>query len=135
MKEIVLEALRTLGFIPEALESSGYRFEFERINILYLPDPQDPNFLLLTIPNIFEADDDHFTAGLLISERINSSLKYVKAYFYKESIWLFYEHELTGQEDMEVLLRSMIYQLCQAYTFAQKAIEDFEQMKAEYQEE
>ena len=58
----------------------------------------------------------------MLMDKLNSSLKYVKANRLGDSIWLFYERELYGGEDFEKLLSRMILHLEAAINFFRNAM-------------
>ena len=59
-------------------------------------------------------------------EKINSTLKYVKAYLFGDSVWMFYERELLGGEDLQLVISRMILHLEAGLQFARKAIAEIE---------
>ena len=111
MKEEVLNTLQELGFLVEEMDDCGYGFRYEGLNYLYMPNDNDEDFLSLSLPGVFDMEDAGETTGLRLSERLNSSLKYVKAYWINGNLWLFYERELYGGEDMKRLVSRMVLHL------------------------
>lgn len=101
MKEQILNTFVTLGFQLEEMEGFGYGFRYEGINYLYMPNDDDEDFLNISIPAIVEVAEDNAQPALMLMDKLNSSLKYVKANRMGDSIWLFYERELYGGEDFE----------------------------------
>ena len=63
-----------------------------------------------------EINDENIHAAHLLMDKLNSTLKYVKANKLGDSMWLFYERELYGGEDFEKLLSRMILHLEAART-------------------
>lgn len=124
MKEQILNTLATMGFQLEEMEGFGYGFRYEGINYLYMPNDDDEVFLNISIPAIVEVTEDNTHAAFMLMDKLNSSLKYVKANRLGDSIWLFYERELYGGEDFEKLLSRMILHLETAINFFRKAMED-----------
>ena len=104
MKEKILNTFATMGFQLEEMEGFGYGFRYEGINYLYMPNDDDEDFLNLAIPAILEVTEDNTNAALMLMDKLNSTLKYVKANRLGDSIWLFYERELYGGEDVEKLI-------------------------------
>ena len=111
MKEQILDVFATLGFQLEEMEGTGYGFNYEGINYLYMPNENDEDFLNIAVPAIMEVSDDNEHAALMLTDRLNSTLKYVKANKLGDSLWLFYERELFGGEDLEMLVSRMILHL------------------------
>ena len=60
-------------------------------------------------------------------EKINSTLKYVKAYMLVNSVWLFYEREILGEEDLMTVISRMILHLEAGLVFARKAMAEIEE--------
>lgn len=123
MKEKILEALNNLGFSLTEASTFGYAFKYEGINFLYLYNESDKNFLNLSIPGIFDLDKDNTPMYYTMCEKINSTLKYIKAFTVNDSLWLFYERELFGNEDLEGLLTRMIHQLTAALLIVRNTIQ------------
>ncbi len=112
MKEKVLEAFRELGFQLEQVEETGwYNFNYEGKNFIYLPNSDDEEFLSISIPGIYDLEEDNIAKFVAMTEKLNSAPKYVKAYRLGDSIWLFYERELLGEEDLKLVISRMIMHL------------------------
>ena len=99
MKEKILEAFRDLGFKLEEEEGMGYCFKYEGLNLLYMYNENDEEFLNIALPGIVEVEDDKMLQICALLEKINSTLKYIKAYMLGNSVWLFYERELIEQRE------------------------------------
>lgn len=122
MKEKIVEALRDLGFILEELSGIGYHFKFEAVNMFYL-NSEDEKFVSIIVPGIFETEHSDMEVVYKTMEKVNSTLKYVKAYLWNDSITLTYEREMFGEENLEEMLGSMIVQLESALRFSRNVIE------------
>lgn len=133
MKEKVLEAFKALGFEMEELEDLGYGFSYEGKKYLYLPNEDDDEFLNLAIPSVWDEEDDELVSQSELIEKINSTLKYVKAYKMMESIWLVYERALLSEEDLEPVIAHMTIHLDCAHAFLCK--QTAEAMKGDEEEE
>lgn len=123
MKEKILAAFENLGFNLENTESLGYSFDYEGINYLYMYNEDDEDFLNISVPGIYDLEKDNKEKYEELKEKINSSLKYVKAYTLGDSLWLFYERGVLGNEDLEKVIRCMILHLAAALMFARDSIE------------
>lgn len=126
MKEKILAAFENLGFNLEDNESLGYHFYYEDINFLYMYNEDDEDFLNISVPGIYDLEEDNKGHYDALKEKINSTLKYVKAYTIGNGLWLFYERELLGNEDLEEVIRHMILHLAAALMFARDSIEKIE---------
>lgn len=123
MKEKILAAFENLGFNLEDNESLGYSFNYEGINYLYMHNEDDEDFLNISVPCIYDLEEDNKEKYEELKEKINSTLKYVKAYTLGKGLWLFYERDLLGNEDLEEVIRHMILHLAAALMFARDSIE------------
>ena len=122
MKEKIVEALRDLGFILEEVSGIGYHFKFEAVNMFYL-NSEDEKFVSIIVPGIFETENSDMDVVYKTMEKVNSTLKYVKAYLWNDSITLTYEREMFGEENLEEMPGSMIVQLESALRFSRNVIE------------
>ena len=142
MKEKILEAFRDLGFKLEEEEGMGYCFNYEGLNLLYMYNENDEEFLNIALPGIVEVEEDNMLQICALLEKINSTLKYIKAYILGNSVWLFYERELIvpreqmgegqlcGEEDLMTVISRMILQLEAGLVFARKAMAEIEETMA-----
>ncbi len=101
MKEKILDAFKALGFEMEELEAFGYGFEYEGKHFLYMYNEDDEDFLNLALPAVLDMDDEDNVGFYQVMDKINGTLKYVKANKLNDSMWLFYERELFGGEDLK----------------------------------
>ena len=124
MKEQILSTFAAMGFLLDEMEGFGYSFRYEGINYLYMPNDDDEDFLNLAIPAIDEVTENNINAALMLMDKLNSTVKYVKANRLGDSIWLFYERELYGGEDFEMLLSRMILHLEAAINFFHLAMDN-----------
>ena len=142
MKEKILEAFRELGFKLEEEEGMGYCFNYEGLNLLYMYNENDEEFLNITLPGIVEVEEDKMLQTFVLLEKINSTLKYIKAYMLGKSVWLCYERELFEQreqntegqlsvkEELMTVISHMILHLEAAFLFARKAMAEIEETVA-----
>ena len=155
MKEKILEAFRDLGFKLEEEEGMGYCFNYEGLNLLYMYNESDEEFLNIALPGIVEVEEDRMLQICALLEKINSTLKYIKAYMLGNSVWLFYERELIeqreqsrtcsdyaesrekktegqlcGEEDLMTVISRMILHLEAGLVFARKAMAEIEETMA-----
>lgn len=131
MKEKILEAFARLGFCLEKSDDIGYEFENEGMTLLYLCNEDDEDFLTIALPGFYEYDEEKVATYCALSEEINASLKYVKAFTPGHSMWLCYERELLGGEDLEALISRMIAHLEAGVVFASKAVKAIEEQFAD----
>ncbi len=127
MKEQILNTFAAMGFQLEEIEGFGYGFHYEGINYLYMPNDDDEDFLNIAVPAIVEINDENIHTTHMLMDKLNSTLKYVKANKLGDSMWLFYERELYGGEEFETLLSRMILHLEAALNFYCNAMENIQE--------
>lgn len=121
-----------MGFKLEKSGDIGYSFSYEGMELLYLPDDEDEEFFSIALPCICKYKEDNVSMVAALMEKINSSLKYVKAYTLAGSVWLFYERELISEEeDLTPVISSMIYSLERGIACAHKLMSVMEKSIAE----
>ena len=108
----------------EELEGMGYGFQYEGKHFLYMYNEDDEDFLNISLPGVLDIDDENNTTFYQVMDKLNSTLKYVKAYKLNDSMWLFYERELFGGEDLKQVLSRMILHLEAALMFLRRAMAD-----------
>ena len=126
MKEKILEAFKALGFELEYLEI-GYGFQYEAKHYLYMPNDEDDDFLNISLPAVLDIDDENHVTFYQLMDKINGTLKYVKANKLNDSMWLFYERELFGDEDLKHILSRMILHLEAGLMFLRRAMASSEE--------
>lgn len=117
MKEKILETLKAMGFIVEEEDEQASCFEYEGHWFLHIYNKNDENFLNITLPAVLDKEGMDELEFYKILDKVNNTVKYVKAYDNYGKAWLCYERELLGDEDLEKLLESMIYHLEAALHF------------------
>ena len=122
MKEKILEAFKALGFEMEELEGMGYGFDYEGKHFLYMYNEDDEDFLNISLPGVLDIDNENDTTFYQVMDKLNGTLKYVKAYKLNNSMWLFYERELFGGEDLKQVLSRMILHLEAGLMFLRRAM-------------
>lgn len=122
MKEKILEAFAELGFKLEQMDDFGYGFSYEGTNFIFMPNSDDEEFLNICVPGIYDLEEESPFTFIELMNKINSTLKYIKAYELGKSIWLFYERELFGDEDLAKVISRMILHLEAGLMFSRKAM-------------
>ena len=122
MKEKILEAFAELGFQLEQMDDFGYGFSYEGTNFIFMPNADDEEFLNICVPGIYDLEEESPLSFIELMNKINSTLKYIKAYELGKSIWLFYERELFGDEDLAKVISRMILHLEAGLMFYRKAM-------------
>ena len=114
-----MKTMQTLGFILDEVEDCGYAFKFEGKTLLWVPS-EDEAFFSIAFPAILDCDDVDEEVYYKIIDKFNATVKYVKANDYQEMVWLFYERELIGDENLEEIIPRMIIHLERASRFFYK---------------
>lgn len=128
MKEKILEIFKKLGFNLEYIEELGYSFNYEGGNMLWLYNEDDENFLNISVPAVYECNEDNIAQTCALILKINSTLKYVKSYSVGTNLWLFYEREISENEDLDSVIPNMIIHLDAALKFTRDAIDEIEKI-------
>lgn len=124
MKEKILETFKDLGFAMEEVEGLGYySFQYEGKHYLYMQNEDDEDFLNIAIPAVLDIDDENSVGFYRMMDKINETLKYVKANTLCGSMWLSYERELFGGEDMKQVISRMILHLEAGFMLLHQAME------------
>lgn len=126
MNEKLLEIMANMGFITEEVEGFGHTFKYEGSTMLLMDNNGDEEFLNIAVPGIIDFDDVDELTFYHLADKVNSTLKYVKCYKFSDGLWLFYERELFGGEDLEKIIARMIMRLEAALIFFRKAKNEME---------
>ena len=110
MKEKIMTAFKNLGFELNKMDDSLYGFEYEGINFIWMWT-DDEDFLSISIPAIVNFDPSNELDFYKLADKFNATYKYVKAYRFADSMCLFYERELIGEENLELVIPHMLLQL------------------------
>lgn len=109
MKEKVLEILHQLGFAPEFVnEYFGYKFNYEELTMLFIPDDGACHTVSLTLPGVFDVTEENRVAVLEVMEKLAGKMKFVQPVIVGGLVWLHYQHFLGSQEPTPELLEHMI---------------------------
>ncbi len=117
MKERIFSAFRALGFeLEEVGESGYYLFHYEGHNFLYLYDENDEEFLCLALPGVMEFDEENANQIYCLMDKLNGTVKYVKANLIHGDVWLSYEREIITDENLEDVISHMVMHLYRSLT-------------------
>lgn len=93
-KDIVLNILSELGFIPEKLEEARYQIEYEWLKIVFIGD-NDESSITFIVPQTYIITDENRTDVYDAIVRLNGILRYGQAYvMYDNQVWISYIHYL-----------------------------------------
>lgn len=122
-KNKIRVALEALGFEMEELDDFGCKFQYEGCSYLWLYSDDDEDLLSIALPGIIIPEEGDEMIFHKLTDHLNGTLKYVKVNLLQDSMWLFYERELMGDEDLEVVIPRMISHLYHAMDSLQGCIE------------
>ncbi len=109
IKDKVLEILYQLGVQPELVdENFGYRFEYEELTVLFIPEDEDAHTVYFMIPGILDISEDNRVAVLEAMAKLAGKMKFVQPVIISDSVWLNYQHFLGEQEPTPELIEHMI---------------------------
>ena len=106
-----MDQLKAMGFELYVMGDFGCRFEYEGNRYLYIFTDEDEELLSIALPVVYQFEEKDSETFYRLMDKVNSRRKYVKANLQNGSMWLFYERELIGEEDLDRLLRRMILHL------------------------
>ena len=112
-----------MGFCIEPIDEYKHAFTSEGINYVYVYSDNDDEFLNIVVPAINDFNEDNALMMYQLMDKINTTLKYVKANVMNDNVWIAYEREMLGDEDMENVLVHMILHLERALNFARRLME------------
>ena len=122
-----MEVFAELGFKLEQMDDFGYGFSYEGTNFIIMLNSDDEEFLNICVPGIYDLEEESPLTFIELMNKINSTLKYIKAYELGKSIWLFYERELFGDEDLMKVISRMILHLEAGLMFSRKAMSEIKE--------
>lgn len=109
IKKQVLDALSTLGFIPEEIEDFGYSFEYEGLTLIYPVDNDDDSSVTLIAPGIFDISPDNRQEVVEAMLTLCQKMKYVQPnIMLEDKVWLNYQHYLGDNAVTPELVEHMI---------------------------
>lgn len=83
----LMEYLANEGLRPQK-EDFGIFFRYQMLNFAVFWDEDDDHFLRISIPNIFDVDENNRIDALTVSNIINMERKVVKALVTNDSVWI-----------------------------------------------
>jgi hypothetical protein len=73
-----------------------------------LYNQNDESFLNIALPGVLDMDNEDDLAFYKIMDKMNSTMKCLKACVVDDGMWLFCERELVGDEDLRKCVARMI---------------------------
>lgn len=108
--DLMLDFLANEGFRPKE-EDFGLVFKVEGLNFLFFKDDNDDQYFRLTLPGIYDVNDDNELAVLRAINGANAAMKVVKLYILGEGddrdVWVAFEILLDNTPDMGFVERAI----------------------------
>lgn len=103
--EMVMNFLRQQGFCPEVDEDNGnIMFKYQMANFLFINNDEDEEFFQLLMPGIYDVTDDNRDVVLEAANKVNHSIKVVKACVVNDCVWLFFENLLDHTPEVDDII-------------------------------
>lgn len=103
--ELVLNFLRQQGFCPEVDEDNGnIWFKYQMVNFLFINNDEDEEFFQLLMPGIYDVTDDNRDVVLEAANKVNHSIKVIKACVVNDSVWLLFENLLDHTPEVDDII-------------------------------
>ena len=114
-KTKVMDALHRLGFQLTEYPDFGYVFRYEGLSVFLRFDGDDDEFIRMTLPCIFEGNDDNRVFLLDLVNEANLKQKYVKIVLRDNKVWVFFETDVYSEQELEQVLQHGILSLQAAH--------------------
>ena len=98
MLEQIFEYLQKEGFVPERT-GNRIRFKYQMFTIVVFGEENDENFLNITLPGIFDVNEDNRIDALEALNFVNDNTELVKLYIYDNEVWVGVEQLLDSTPD------------------------------------
>ena len=85
--EKVFQYLKEEGLVPQFDSKGNINYKYQMKNFYYINNDDDPNFINLTLPNIYEVNDDNRYAVFEALNEVNETTKVVKVTISSDSVW------------------------------------------------
>lgn len=130
-KQLVSKYLKSNG-IETHKNEVGLNFTYEGWNFLLWDDADDPQFLRLILPGIFDVTDDNYAKALMACNKLNWDYKVVKAVLYEfedehdkgASVWMCFEQVLDTTPQTEDFIPRAVHSLIAAADEFMKEMSD-----------
>ena len=115
--EMVLDFLRKEGFCPDVQDNGDVVFKYQMSLFLYVNNSEDEEFFQLVMPAICDVTEDNreimleavnkLTMAHLREaiNKLNFSMKVVKATIFNDEVWLFFENILDNSPEVGDIIR------------------------------
>ena len=105
--------MKTTDLVKDWLASEGYKyttsdegeliFKYQGYGMVVMADENDPLFLRIIMPNIYEVQNDEVNV-LRALNTINAGIKTVKGFIVQDNVWLSIEMYIDSSPEMEDFL-------------------------------
>lgn len=113
IKEQIKEYLLNEGLRPQE-EDFGFFFRYQMLSFLIHWDKDDKHFLKISLPSIFDVDENNYADALEAVNTVNLERKVIKALVInKESVWITAEQLLDTTPDYKDIIPRTLDMLLQ----------------------
>lgn len=113
IKEDISEYLAQEGLRPQ-VEDFGIYFRYQMLNFLIHWDEDDALFLKISVPSIFETDENNRGDALEALNTVNLERKVVKGFIIDNNVWITAEQLLDSTPNYDDIIPRTLTMLIQA---------------------
>lgn len=113
IKEDISEYLAQEGLRPQ-VEDFGIYFRYQMLNFLIHWDEDDALFLKISVPSIFETDENNRGDALEALNTVNIERKVIKGFIVENAVWLTAEQLLDTTPNYDDIIPRTLTMLIQA---------------------
>lgn len=95
--------------MPQDEDDGHVMFMYQMILYMYAPDENDPDYVAIYIPCIYEVEDDNEVEALRVINECNINVKTSKLILANnENVWAAYEVHVLGGVELDDMNRSIV---------------------------
>lgn len=113
IRDEIFEFLANEGLRPQK-EDYGIYFRYQMLNILIHWEEEDSHFISISLPNIFDVDDNNRFDVLTICNALNKERKVIKAVDAGKSVWVTVEQLLDQNPEYKDIIPRTLGMLLEA---------------------
>lgn len=82
----------------------GFVFEYEKLTFFIFWDDDDDQYLKLTLPNIYNVDDNNRNDAIVAANQVNIEWKVIKTIVYSDEVWVVAEQLIDKDPNLSDLI-------------------------------
>ena len=106
--ERVFEYLKGQGLAPERRDSGNIVFKYEMLTFLFVAFDDDEQFFDLTLPGIYDVDDENCMDVFEAINEVNETTKVVKLTISGDEVWCCAEIMLDSTPELDDLIPRLV---------------------------